>query len=473
MSFVGLVTRKDKATGVSLMAKVVTANKKRSAKKIFPVSVKANAMDDFTCCMIDHAAAVEQITTTYDMLNLKSDIALVYKGANNTVITYGIVNANKPNLSEYLSEDGKVIGRPKYGEGDAIGTIEITVSKGSATLTSSIQTTVKAIEASEVLSGEEFTQAGLWALIKNENGAYKSPDAEDYEWSGHNNISKDLNLVSSRSISSSAESVQIEWAIQDSTITSANSIYTSPRIDSSGKVSTCSYKDACTLVDNLPGITVEVIGSDNNALQNRVRIGGITLKATLTLGEVQKEVTLSCATVSKYLTNEEVMEVVLENIYITTQDDTKIQYASSNEGTTNTITAPSEGGTYTLRTFGNRGSELFEAPELKLDLGDIIGVTITSTLLKVDGSNEYDDVEFKADAFDGGFDVSDGFYSTLAINFDAFRDVTEDKKQFAIGATISISGYSVTGETTGGTEYVAKRYAAIKIDTSAMTTTAA
>ena len=37
MSFKGIVTRKDEDTGVNLLAKIVTPNKKRSTKKIFAV----------------------------------------------------------------------------------------------------------------------------------------------------------------------------------------------------------------------------------------------------------------------------------------------------------------------------------------------------------------------------------------------------------------------------------------------------
>jgi len=161
MSFIGLVTRKEKDTGVSLMAKVVTKNKTKSAKKIFKVKVKANALDDFSCCVIDHATAVNKINTAQDMNGLTNDVIFSYNGINGTTITYRIIDIVAPLLSDYLGEDGKITNRPKYGEGNAAGYVEITVSKNEASLTSRIAATVKSITAQEVLSDTTFTQAAL------------------------------------------------------------------------------------------------------------------------------------------------------------------------------------------------------------------------------------------------------------------------------------------------------------------------
>ena len=147
MAFIGLVTQKDKPTGVSLMAKVVTANKKKSAKKIFKVSVKPNALDDLSCCVIDHGTAVDKINGLQDVNKVTDDITLSYSGINGTTITYHIIDIEAPLLSHYLSEDGKVIKRPLYGEGDATGYIEITVSKGEDSVSSRIRTTVQSISA--------------------------------------------------------------------------------------------------------------------------------------------------------------------------------------------------------------------------------------------------------------------------------------------------------------------------------------
>ena len=153
MSFVGLVTQKDKPTGVSLMAKVVTANKKKSAKKVFKVSVKPNALDEFTCCVIDHSTVVDKINSSQDMSQIVEDVNLIYSGINDTTVSYRIIDVSAPYLSTYLAEDGKINGRPKYGEGNASGYIEVTVSKNGKSVTSRVQASVKEITAEEVLGG--------------------------------------------------------------------------------------------------------------------------------------------------------------------------------------------------------------------------------------------------------------------------------------------------------------------------------
>ena len=471
MAFVGLVTRKDKPTGVSLMAKVVTENKKKSAEKVFKVSVKASGLDDFSCCVLDHATVVDKINSSQDMTQLVDDMSLIYSGVNGTTISYRIIDIDEPKLSTYLGEDGKIQGRPKYGEGNAMGYIEITVTKGDANLISRIQASVKAITAEEVLNDSTFSQASIWSLIKGNNDSYQQGN----EWSGHNNIVKPLTLIRTKDISSmSITPVSITWSVADETLGSAAGIYDEPRINAeTGAVTRPSYKDACSLIDTVSGVNIKVVGSNSNSLQNRVRIGGIILTAKLNLGDITKNVVFNCSTISKYITNQEVMDIVLSNIYISTSDGAQVAYKETSDSNFYTITAPISGGEYTLRAFGNRGSEVFEAPQLKLNAGEIIGVTITNNVLDFNGSMDYADSVLLVNAFNGGFQSDSGdTYSKLVIDFSKIKDANSSLKEFACGATISISGYSSTGDTPGGSSLNIKRYAQFKVDTSAMTTVA-
>lgn len=471
MAFVGLVTKKDKPTGVSLMAKVVTANKKKSAEKIFKVSVKASGLDDFSCCVLDHATVVDKINSSQDMTQLVDDMSLIYSGVNGTTISYRIIDIDEPNLSTYLGEDGKIHGRPKYGEGNAMGYIEITVAKGEAKLISRIQASVKAITPEEVLNDSTFSQASMWSLIKGNNDSYQQGN----EWSGHNNITKPLNLITSKDVSAmSTKSVSITWTVADETLGSSEGVYSEPRINAeTGALIRPSYKDACSLIDSVSGVNIKVVGSNSNALQNRVRIGGIILTAVLNLGDITKNVVFNCSTISKYITNQEVMDVVLSNIYIFADDGSQIPYKEASDSNFYTITAPAGGGEYTLRAYGNRGSEGFEAPQLKLNTGEIIGVTITNSVLNFSGSAEYPDSALLVNAFNGGFQSDSGdTYSKLVIDFNEIKDANSSLKEFACGATISISGYSSNGDVPGGSSLNIKRHAQFKVDTSAMTVAA-
>ena len=470
MSFVGIVTQKDKPTGVSLMAKVVTANKKKWAKKVFKVSVKANGLDDFTCCVLDHATAVDKVTSAQDVNSIIDDLVLTYSGINNTSITYRIINVSEPHLSTYLAEDGTVIGRPKYGEGDASGYIEITVSKNDASVTSRIQASVKSIGAEEVLSSATFTQAALWSLIKGNNDSYQQSSV----WSGHNNIANTLTLIKTKEVPNlSIKPVNITWTVVDNTLPYASALYTEPRIDvATGAIYRPSYKDACTLVNSVSTLNVSVVGSDNTSTQNRVRIGGITLKAILTLDTTTKTVAFECSTISKYITNQEVMDVVLANLYLTAPNGSRISYIESNaSGVATTIVAPAAGGQYTLKAFGNTGSETFEAPELKLGVGDITNVIITNSVLDYEGSNDYANTSLLVTAFNNGFQNDDGdTYSKLVIDMDALKDASEADKKFACGAYITVSGYSATGDTaSSGAGLNIKRHAQFVVNTDAIT----
>lgn len=469
MSFIGLVTRKEKDTGVNLMAKIVSPNKKKSATKVFKVKVKANALDDFSCCVIDHATIKDKIDSSQDMSTLVDDISLSYNGVNGTTISYRIIDVTEPLLSTYLGEDGKVNGRPKYGEGDAKGFIEITVSKNEESVSSRIPAVVKSVSAEEVLNDASFTQAALWASIRGTNDPYQQGN----EWSGHNNIANTLNFIKSKSVDAlSSQPVTISWAVKDDTLTyaSLNNVYTEARIDvTTGAVTRSDYKDACKLIDVVPGVTVKVVGSDASSWQNRVRIGGITLTATLTLGEATKNVVFNCATVSKYLTNKEVMDVVLENIALFNDDGVRIAYKEQADSAYESIVAPAAGGTYTLKAYGNRGSELFQSSALKLDTGDIVGVSILNEVRSFNGTEAYGNTGLLTTAFGNGFQNDEGeTYMKLVVDFDAIQSASVEDKKFACSATISVSGYSANGLTPGGSSLNISRYAQFVIDTSAM-----
>ena len=472
MSFVGLVTRKEKDTGVSLMAKVVTESKIKFAKKAFKVKVKANALSNFSCCVLDHEAVVNKINQSQDMGNIISDIVLSYNGVNGTTIAYRILDIETPNLSDFMTNDGKVSGRPKFGEGNASGYIEVTVSKEDANLVSRVFASVKSTTANEVLNDVTFSQMALWGAIRGTNDSY----IQGSEWSGHNNVMNSLNLIDSIDIDTlSVTPVDVTWSTRDDTLSyaSALGVYTETRMNAgTGAISRCAYKDACKLVDGINGITIKVIAgaSASDTLQNRVRIGGITLTATLTLGAVIKNVVFNCSTVSKYLTNAEVMDVVLSNITLFRNDfATNIEYKEVADATFETIAATSAGGNYVLRAYGNKGSLLFSAPELKIAEGGIIGVSITNTVYDYNGSIPFTDNALLTTAFDGGFQADGGEeYMKLTLNFSAFKAAVVEKRKFACHARIAISGYSNNGLSPGGSPLNSTRFAQIVVDTSAM-----
>lgn len=480
MSFVGLVTRKEEDTGVTLLAKVVTPNKQRSAKKTFKVKVKANSLDDYSCCVIDHATAKSKIENSQDLDNLISDISLPYNGVNGTSISYKVVNTgSKFPLSDYLAEDGKLLGRPKFepdSSGVASGYLEISVTKGNAIVQSRILITIKSITADEILAREDlFNDNILWQRIR---GANDSTFVKGNEWSGNNNIHSSLSLIKEIDASDlSTTKVSIAWEVNDTikdTIDGEDGFGESPRIDiSNGSIIRPSYKSACTLVGKHSNVKVIGDSSSSTSVQNRrVRIGGITLTATLSLGEAKKVITFDCSTLSKYITNKEIMDVVEKNLFVQKPNGQTIKYKQQYDSSYEDIVATSSGGKYKLKALGNTASmDLFEDSELYLSIGQISGVSFNHTLKTGDGNNTYD-IIVAAQVFGSGFKVDEELgetYSVLEIDFDAMKDQSPENHSFSISTNVAVTGYSGDGITLGGAPQYLDRYMQIKVNTDAIT----
>ena len=74
---------------------------------------------------------------------VKVKLALPASGETGSVITW---SSSKP---EILSDDGKVLKRPAYGESDAVVTMTASVSDGEVTKTKEFQVTVPALAEGE------------------------------------------------------------------------------------------------------------------------------------------------------------------------------------------------------------------------------------------------------------------------------------------------------------------------------------
>lgn len=310
MSFIGIVTRKEETTGVELEAKIVTGNKKKSTKMRFPVQVKENAIDDYTRCMIDNATAKNKILAMNDTSSITTDItsSMMYSGENDTKTSYKIQNQGEPLLTNYLSDNGVVLGRPKLGQEDAIGTLEITTKRGDSVVVSRIPIIVKQTTALEVLEHKKLTVENIWnTYVRGGNAPYSNTAS-----SGTKNIKSKLNLIQSISLTDVADTpIEVSWEITDNTISYAAGAYMSARIAADGTITRPSYSDSCNLYEIMPTfMNLLREGSAVNGRNIYYRIGGISLVATLTLNGHEKKLTYDCATLSKYLTNKEVIDKV-------------------------------------------------------------------------------------------------------------------------------------------------------------------
>lgn len=464
MSFIGIVTRKEETTGVDLEAKIVTGNKKKSARKRFPVRVKENAIDDYTRCMIDNATAKNKILAMNDTSAVIADLtpSMMYSGENDTKTSYKVQNQGVPLLSEFLSDNGTVLGRPKLGKADATGTLEITTKRGDAVVISRIPITIKQITELEVLNHEKLSAANLWnTYVRGGNGAFSNSQS-----SGTKNIKSKLNLIRNVLLNDVADvPVNIEWTITDNTLIYNGGIYTEPRIDAEGKIERPTYTDACTMYASMPTyMTFLREGGASSGRNISYRIGGITLEATLTLNSYEAKVTYDCATLSKYLTNKEVMNKVAGSgantasalISILTPDYDKVIKYIDNA----TLILPDSLTEYKLRTY-HTGVKL-SIPEYGLTGAEGVGgVDIDSYIKAYNGTDAYVPA---TEVFGGDFQLDDDVnYEFVNININELKAQDPQWMKFSCVSVVKVSGYSSDGLSTSGANEEVTRTAKIAI----------
>lgn len=467
MSFKGIVTRKDEDTGVNLLAKIVTPNKKKSTKKIFSVKVKANSLSDFECCVIDLATARSKIISGINTTDVRSDVPMSYYGENGTTISYKIIDVDtgKPKLSKYLKSDGKISGRPKYGEGDATGFIEIETKKNAAKTSTRISVTVLQTSATEVLyDNTYFTPAIVWNIIRKTNAAYSTDDSS----SGHKNIKADLDFKETYTCPLTDTPIKLEYAVQGGEINVNGSKVS--RMSNAGVYGKITYANACTLVGT--SYNAKTSGSPN---VRTVIIGDLGITVTLKLGEdASRSFTFDCATSSEQITNEEVLNALMGGIlqyYTSTNGSNKLSHSFNSSVSTTTpdytFTGVDDGeGEITVLKCGNggNGANLLNIPSLKLSEGEVILET-SYEIKDIKGTGSYDDTMINQ-AFNGGqwSSNSANTESVLKFKYDSFYNAASDKKSFSIACKVDIKAYG--GDQLQGTRTA---YARFNVYTDSMT----
>lgn len=176
MSFKGIVTRKDKETGVDLLAKIVTANKKKSTRESYRVRIAASGLSDTECCSRAVTRKKEEVQGVLPggAEDLTTNLNLSSLGEYGTTLTYKIVNDNDDSLlTDYLSANGTLTGVPMYGESDAAGRLYITASKGDASITAVVVVIVKARTAESILYDPTVVSANAFWTAMTTSAPYK------------------------------------------------------------------------------------------------------------------------------------------------------------------------------------------------------------------------------------------------------------------------------------------------------------
>lgn len=476
MSFKGIVTRKEKDTGVTLEAKIVTPSKKKATKYQTKVKVKKTGLTDYECCVIDQNTIREKITKRQNLNELKEDIAFIYSGENGTIIEYSIENVGEPKLTDYLDSNGKIIKRPVYGTTDVTGYISMTVKKGVESITTRLPITIESISSQEALQSLVITDAILWNSIKGKNGNYTEDDT-----SGHKNVFYPLNLISNSDGLQTNDRLAVEaltntpitftWSITDNAFKKNSSIITKSRISDDGSVFSPEYKDACTLLDSGFIDAALVSGS---AFSKRIRIGELTLKATMQLGENTKDIIFNCSTCSKYITNEEVSSFVSSKIDIMT-NSAKLKYRTMHESTTEILTIPATATTeFSIGLVADStATEEYSIDELELAKGEV-NYTFKHRICEYNTTNTYDDTD---NIFTSGLSYEDSTSREIDMNnskrWPIIIDTTKvkalnnvNKKKFTIETVVITSRYTNGESSNGGAPEQTNLYCNIELDDS-------
>ena len=481
MSFIGLITKKDKPCGVKLKAKVVTSDKQKYAEKIFNVKIKENAIDDTTCCILDQQTIVNKITASQDMQSLTEDLTLIYNGDNGTTITYELEKDNVPYINNYIRQDGKLLGKPRYGEEDSKGFLKIFVSKGDVTIPASINICVKAYTAEEVFNDERILKESLW----NQHMTYNT---KNKSYQNENIIKYPINLPETINLNDkSAVNIKIDWEITDETLTvPGNTYYSESRLYkdiNQGKINEFAYADACKIVDSIIANNLNISYNEDSkeALQNMILIGGIKLEAKFSLqknedapieypnyNEEDKPI-YNCATYSKQISILEVEQVVLENLelFINNPDleSGEVRYNYNDKIYENDVNyinvinaTDTNKNSYIIKTTSDNGTIYFNSNTLHVKQGNLQGITIEMSYRALNGKMDH----VNQAAFNTTED-EEKRYNITTLNLESFKDLSENEKQFVLCLSYTIKGY-------GGDAIVDKElYAQFKVDTSALT----
>ncbi len=428
VGFIGFVTRKDKDTGVNLLAKIVTPNKKRALNKLVRVKVKANALDDYSCCVIDHATMKKNIESSQDLESISESFQFLYNGEHGTSISYTIEKLDDSSkINKYLSDDGTLNGRPKYnvgGTADAVGYIRITVTKNDAEVSSRIMVRIKGMNANEVLHSEKVYneyKSSLDEFLWDRIAIYDGSENDLYANKGYLNICSPLLFTNASSIDVSDLSevpIQCEWIVDLDEVGeymksasesfpglyqlatgSGSRICMDTTSENYGKIYQPSYKTACDILTTGNRYATLMDIGETEARGRRFRIGRggpeavngrLRLRAKLTLGDADPvEVTYMCATTSKTMNSEEVSNFVKGIMQIGLNDVwTSVGPTPINILVPDMNSNPESAVAQTISVFGNEHYKALEDAQYeqlklgRLTLSNVVGMNANPSVYK-------------------------------------------------------------------------------------------
>ena len=234
------------------------------------------------------------------------------------------------NLSEYFNSDGIVTKRPPYGSNAIVGSLTVTVTKNAALAERNITISIEPYTAQELI--ESVLNTLTWDNIRGQNAA----ESSDPSTNGMYNVIYPLKLITPlkliKTITSDlvSQPVTVTWSIEQDALSQV--IGGDNRIDlTSGAIKRPAYAEIHKERDiKISSSLLDIVTSkvENAYGRTYLRVGGLTLKASIKISEVSDGslidfVTFNLKTLSAALTNSEVSTFLSENISMFSIKDTK------------------------------------------------------------------------------------------------------------------------------------------------------
>lgn len=438
-NFVGIVTPQDTQTGVTLRARVTSPKGHYTAYQDFKTMVKKSGLTDEQAVITDLNTISSRLLAN-GVTSITSNLTayMPTAGENETDVKYVVTGEE---IADYFNSDGIVTKRPPYGASIVVGSLTITVTKNASVAERNITISI------EPYTGQELVQSVLngitWDSIRGNNAA----ESSDPETNGMYNVIHPLKLSKTITSELVSDPVSVTWSVEQDVLSPV--IGDDIRINvEDGVVTRPAYTDIFEQIDvNIASSMLDVITSkvENPYGRTYYRIGGLTLKATINIDDINEEVensvTFNLKTLSSALSNKEVSEYLKENVSMFSIKDTKYNsvftLSTINDVTERTIFFDTTGtNSSVLDMFNATGILAFTSAN---DLTKT-GIKVTNVKWQTVDPDTVDSNPLAihvADYSAAGFQSTSGKSVTLVLNPSTIP--TRDK--LVLECTVSINGY--------------------------------
>lgn len=320
---VGVVAQQDMQTGVTLRARVTSPKGHYTAYQDFKCMIKKSGLTDEQAVMTDLNTVSNKLLAN-GVTGIVSNLTgyMPASGENETNISYEVTGDT---IGDYFNSDGIVIKRPPYGANAVVGSLTILVVKNTASAERNITISI------EPYTAQELVQSVLGVLTWDNIRGQNATESSDPSTNGMYNVIHPLKLISSITSDLVSSPVTVTWEVSQDALTPLLG-GTEKRIKiADGTITRPAYLDIHAQKDiKISSSYLDIVTSkvENAYGRTYLRIGGLTLKASIKISDVEEaslndSVVFSLKTLSTALANSEVSEFLTENISMFSIKDTK------------------------------------------------------------------------------------------------------------------------------------------------------